>query len=52
MIQFKCLLTFFSGLDFMLIELGVNCLVDEPNLYNLYKIENILILFIALVLYH
>ena len=36
----------------MLIERGVNCLVDEPNLYNLYKIENIIILFIALVLYH
>ena len=31
---------------------GENYLVDEPRLYNLYKIENILMLFILLILYN
>ena len=29
-----------------------NCLVDEPGLHNLYEIENILVLFITLILYN
>ena len=45
-----------SGITFQnfnfLTNFGENCLVDEPGLHNLYKNENILILFISLILWN